>query len=288
MLSPGLLSRLEQLSLVSRQRQQLPLHGERRSRARGSSIEFVDYRGYSAGDDLRRIDWNLYGRSNQLFLKQYEAERALAVHLLVDASRSMDFGEPNKLQFARDLAAALGYVGLVGFGQVSVAALAEGADPVFGPASGRGHGPALLAALEGVAPRGQTDLARAVTAYARRQRTPGLAILISDLLSPSWEPGLRHLLAHRSEVVVLHVLAPEELDPAPAEEVRLRDRETGRTVDVRLDRAALERYRQRLNHWCDALAAYSLRSGIRYQRLSTATPLAEALLERLPRGGVLR
>lgn len=288
MIPPSLLSRLDRLSLVSRRRQMLPRHGERRSRARGSSLEFVDYRGYAAGDDLRWIDWNLYGRSNELFLKQFEAERALAVHLLVDASRSMDYGTPNKLVLARQVVAALGYVGLIGFGEVSVAALSDEADPVFGPASGRSRAPALLAALGAVEPRGPTDLSRAVATYAHRRRTPGLAVLVSDLLSPTWEAGLRRLLAHRSEVVVLHVLAPEELDPAPAEEVRLLDRETGRTVDVRLDRAALDRYRQRLGHWCGAIEALCARSGVRYQRLSTATPLEEVVLERLTRGGILR
>jgi uncharacterized protein (DUF58 family) len=288
MIPAELLSHLNRLSLVTRRRQSLALHGERRSRARGSSLEFVDYRGYAYGDDLRRIDWNLYGRTNGLFLKQFEAERALAVHLLLDASRSMDFGDPSKLGYARDLIAALGYVGLNGFGQVSVAALADGAEQTFGPAAGRQRSAPLLAAVAGVEPRGQTDLGRAVATYAYRQATPGLAILVSDLLSPTWEEGLRGLLAHRSEVVILHVLAPEELDPAPAEEVRLVDRETGRTVDVRLDRAAIDRYRRRLEQWCEAIEGLCIRSGVRYQRLSTATPLAEALLEKLIRGGILK
>ena len=288
MIPADLLPHLERLALVSRRRHASPLRGERRSRAVGSSPEFVDHRGYSPGDDLRRVDWNLYSRSNQLFVKQFEDERALPVHILVDISLSMDCGEPNKLRFARQVAGALGYIGLSGFASVTVGLLGDGADLVFGPGAGRARGPALLAALDSAGPRAQTDLGRAVAAYAQRQPLDGLTVLISDLLSPTWADALRPLLGPRSEAVVLHVLDPEELDPPPAEEVRLVDRETGRTVEVRLDRTALDRYRQRLGDWCSAVETICSRSGARYQRLSTALPLPEVVLGHLARGGIVR
>jgi uncharacterized protein (DUF58 family) len=283
-----LLSHLERLTLVSRRRQASPLRGERRSRAIGSSPEFVEHRAYAVGDDLRRVDWNLYGRTNQLFVKQFEDERALPVHILVDVSRSMDFGEPNKLGFARQVGGALGYIGLSGSARVAVGLLGDGAELIFGPGVGRARGPALVAALDSVGPRSQTDLGRAVTAYTRRQPLGGLTVLISDLLSPTWSDAIRGLLGPGCEAVVLHVLAPEELDPAPAEEVRLVDRETGRTVDVRLDRPALDRYLRRLGDWCAAVEAFCSRSGARYQRLSTALPLSEVVLGHLARGGIVR
>lgn len=298
MIPAPLLARLDRLSLVSRRRSAATLHGERPSRAIGASLEFADYRGYVPGDDPRRIDWNLYGRSNALFVKQFEAQQMLPVHLLVDVSRSMDYGQPNKLYVARQLAAALGYVGLASFDQVTVGVLARSAEQAasvaFGPAWGRAHWSALFAALSQAASgdpaeaRGATDLARAISAYLHHARRPGLALLISDLLSPSWETGIRQLLASRNEVVVLHLLAPDELDPVAAEEVRLVDRETGRTVEVRLDRAAIDGYRKRLGSWCAAIEAVCARNGVRYERISTATPVVQAVLEQLTRGGVLR
>ena len=288
MISNGMLPQLDRLSLVSTKRQPLPLHGERRSNARGSSVEFVDYRGYASGDDLRRVDWNLYGRSGQLFVKQFEDERALVVHILVDASLSMDVGEPNKLELARALAGALGYVALSCAGRVTVARLRTDAEVVFGPAQGKNRAAALLTSVGTVRAAGQTDLDRAVTSFVSRERTPGLTILISDLLGPTWETGIRRLLSHESEVVVVHVLAPDELAPEPAEEVRLIDRETGRSVEVRLDRTAIDRYRERLGRWLGAVEMLCGRSKIRYARVLSSTPVAEALLGHLTRAGVVR
>lgn len=288
MIPATMLRQLDRLSLVSRRRQVVQLHGERRGRSRGSSLEFNDYRGYVAGDDIRRVDWNLYGRSQELFVKQFEDERALGLHLLIDVSRSMDFGEPNKLRFAAQLVAALAYVGLVGISRVTVGALRDDAEIVFGPSVGRSRFPALVNALGALEGRGETDLARAAGSFWQRQRASGLAVLVSDLLSPTWQDGIRSLVSHRDEVVVLHTLAPDELEPTPAEEVRLIDRETGRALEARLDRAALDRYHQRLSQWCSDVEAYCLRSGIRYQRLSTGLPLDEVVLSRLTGGGILR
>src|SRR5213075_2965669 len=119
-LSPELLRRLEQFQLLAARRAKSSARGERRSRARGQSVEFADYRNYVAGDDFRYLDWNLYGRLDRLFLKLYEEERELPVTIFLDASESMSFGEPRKFDFARQIAAAIGYVALCGFDRVSV------------------------------------------------------------------------------------------------------------------------------------------------------------------------
>src|SRR5881227_3211165 len=120
LLSPELLRRLEQFQLLAARRAKSSSKGERRSRARGQSVEFADYRTYVHGDDFRHLDWNLYGRLDRLFLKLYEEERELPVRIFLDASESMTFGEPRKFDFARQLAAAIGYVALCGFDRVSV------------------------------------------------------------------------------------------------------------------------------------------------------------------------
>src|ERR1041385_820013 len=120
LLTPELLRRLEQFQLLAARRAKSSARGERRSRARGQSVEFADYRTYVHGDDFRYLDWNLYGRLERLFLKLYEEERELPVRIFLDASESMSFGQPAKFDFARQVAAAIGYVALSGFDRVSV------------------------------------------------------------------------------------------------------------------------------------------------------------------------
>src|SRR5881296_600090 len=120
LLTADLLRRLEQLQLLAQRRAKSSAKGERRSRARGQSVEFADHRNYAAGDDFRYLDWNLYGRFERLFLKLYEEERELPVRIFLDASESMTFGEPRKFDFARQIAAAVGYVALCGFDRISV------------------------------------------------------------------------------------------------------------------------------------------------------------------------
>src|SRR4051812_48514195 len=130
LLTPELLRRLEQFQLLATRRAKSSARGERRSRARGQSVEFADYRNYSHGDDFRYLDWNLYGRLERLFIKLYEEERELPVRIFLDASESMSFGDPRKFDFTRQVAAAIGYVALCGFDRVSVIAFPEHADEI--------------------------------------------------------------------------------------------------------------------------------------------------------------
>src|SRR6201996_3337751 len=120
LLTAELLRRLEQFQLLAARRAKSTARGERRSQARGQSVEFADHRNYVAGDDFRYLDWNLYGRLDKLFLKLYEEERELPVSIFLDASESMNFGTPRKVDFAKQIAAAIGYVALCGFDRVSV------------------------------------------------------------------------------------------------------------------------------------------------------------------------
>src|SRR5947199_9204707 len=125
LLTPDLLRRLEQLQLLAQRRAKSSARGERRSRGRGQTVEFADYRTYAAGDDFRYLDWNLYGRLERLFLKLYEEERELPVRIFLDASESMTFGTPVKFDFARQVAAAIGYVALCGFDRVTTCPFPE-------------------------------------------------------------------------------------------------------------------------------------------------------------------
>ncbi len=289
LLDSALLQKLDRLVLVSRRRLGRTNKGERRSTRKGTSLEFVDYRPYAIGDDPRQVDWNLYGRTGSLFVKLFEEEEVLTTHILLDVSRSMDWGDPNKLDYGRRLAAALGYIALAGYDRAAVTTISDGwKGETFGPAWGRRHVTPMFAFLAKGTPGGQTDLATAVARYLERRPTPGVAVLISDLLSPTAEGGIKHLVARQHEVIVLHLLAPEEESPQVGEGLRLIDKESGSALEVYLDQRAIALYRERLAEWTAALQRFCSRHGAVYLRLSSGLPLEQAFFAVLKRRGVLR
>jgi uncharacterized protein (DUF58 family) len=288
LVAPDFYERLDRLSLVSRRRLLGFGKGDRRSVRRGSSLEFVDYRPYTSGDDPRQVDWNIYRRSGALFVKLFEEEEVLTVHLLLDSSRSMDWGSTNKLHFARRLCAALGYISLSSATRLQATSLAAGLSGSYGPAWGRRAMGGLLTFLETTTGAGETDLDAALQAYVARGREPGLAILISDLLTPKFETGLRRLLDRRYEIVVLQVLAPEEVQPPMSGDLTLIDRETGSEVPITLNQEAVERYRRRLAEWTAGIEQFCGRHEIVFQRLLSDERLEHVIFDTLRRRGVLR
>ena len=211
------LRKLNQLTLVASRVRTGAIKGERRSSRRGSSVEFADYRDYTPGDDLRRLDWNIYARLDRPFIKLFEEEEDLAVYVLVDGSRSMDWGEGDlhKFQYALRLAAGLGAITLASGDVLSVGVLQSGRVATeYGPARGQGVLPRFFGFLNGLGAGGETDLNASLRGFALKPRRSGLVILISDLLAPGgYETGLRPLLGRGHEVTLLHLLAPDELDP---------------------------------------------------------------------------
>jgi uncharacterized protein (DUF58 family) len=288
--------RLERLTLVSRKRLVGQGQGDRRSLRKGSSLEFADYRHYTEGDDPARVDWNIYSRTNALFVRLYEEEEVLNVHLLVDASRSMDWGEPSKLHYARRLAAALGYVALNASNRLYVWPLATGT-AAFGPAWGRGRASAMLSFVDEFKPaqtatplvvgmHAPPDLEQSVAAF--NSRAGGLSVLVSDLLSPSWEKALARLAGRSGEVVVLHTLSPQELRPALGGDVRLIDRETGAAVSVTLNNDAIRLYGQRLDEWRRTVESFCARHGMGYVPIDTSQAVETVVFETLRRRGIVR
>jgi uncharacterized protein (DUF58 family) len=250
---------------------------------RGNSLQLVDFRPYVPGDDLRQVDWNVYGRSGELFVRLYEDERVLTVHLLIDVSQSMDWGMPNKREAALRLAAALSYIALSRYDQVQIGFLGDRIVGRAGPFWGQHQRAAALAALARAPAGATTDFAASVTGYLDRLRSsgPGLLIFLTDLLSPTAEAGLRRLAAGRHEAVILHLLSPQELDPTADEDVELVDRETGQTVELNLDLATLATYRRRLEEWTERLARLCRERDARYLRLSSADDLERDVLRAL-------
>lgn len=296
LLDGGFARRLERLSLVSRKRLIGQGQGDRRSVRKGASLEFADYRHYVEGDDPARVDWNIYSRTDALFVRLYEEEEVLDVHLLVDASRSMDWGDPPKLRYARKLLAALGYVALNAANRLFVWPLAA-ASPTYGPVWGRRRTAAMLSFIEDIQPRQAatpgpldapiaTELDAALGAFSLR--AGGLIILASDLLSARWETTLSRLAARGSDVVVLHTLCPQELRPTLGGDVRLIDRETGSAVSVTLNTDALRLYAQRLENWRQAVESFCARHSMAYVPIDTDVPIETLVFDHLRRRGVVR
>ena len=226
LLTPELLRRLEQFQLLAARRAKSSARGERRSRARGQSVEFADYRNYVVGDDLRYLDWNLFGRLDRLFLKLYEEERELPVRIFLDASESMLFGSPAKFDFARQVAAAVGYVALCGFDRVSVNVFPE-VQPGVGDAAAQSMQAAIRGSLRAVRGRkssmqyfanltalrggGAADFNASLQRGAMEARQTGIAVVLSDFLDPAgYEAGLTALVGRGFQVNAIQILAPEE------------------------------------------------------------------------------
>jgi len=298
LLTPELLRRLEQFQLLAARRAKSSAKGERRSKARGQSVEFADYRNYVHGDDFRYLDWNLYGRLDRLFLKLYEEERELPVRIFLDASESMTFGEPRKFDFARQVAAAIGYVALSGFDRVSVIPF-----PAFPTNGETGQAPntmelAVRGALRSVRGKksamqffqnltaltagGAANLNEALRRGALEARQAGVAVVLSDFLDPAgYDTGLTALVGRGFQVDIVQILAPEELSPTTYGDLRLVDSETGAMQEVTFGRYRLKGYQQTLQNFIQRLREFCQGRGINFFTASSTTPLEELLLKQL-------
>ena len=284
----GFLRQLERLQLLMKKPVRGGLKGGRRSVKRGQSVEFADFRDYSLGDDLRQLDWNVLARLEKLFIKLYVEEEDITIHFLLDASASMVAGEPSKLLFAKRAAAALGYIGLASEDRVAVTALVarQGRRQVALRGSGRVF--RLLAGLSAVqAADGATDLVASVRHAAAQLTGRGVVVLLSDLLDPGADRVIRELAATGSEVIVLHVLSPEELDPTLEGDVRLVDVESGDGIDVTVDLATIDDYKARLAAWQEGFAEIAAKRGVTYVPIATDIPLADLVFAELRRRRVL-
>ena len=282
------LRHLERLLLLLKAPVRGGLKGGRRSVKRGQSVEFADYRDYSLGDDLRQLDWNVYARLERLFVKLFVEEEDVTVTFLIDASASMAAGRPDKLQFAKRAAAALGYIGLASEDRVVVSALAGRVARRQAALRGSGRVFRLLSNLSAIAVAdGPTDLLAAARHAAAQLTGRGVVVLISDLLDPSADRVIRDLAGTGSELIVLHVLSPQELDPVLEGDLRLVDAETGEGVDVTVDLATLDGYKARLAAWKDGFAELARKRRASYVDLPTDLPLAELVFAELRRRRVL-
>jgi uncharacterized protein (DUF58 family) len=284
----GFLRQLERLLLMMKRPVRGGLKGGRRSVKRGQSVEFADFRDYSLGDDLRQLDWNVLARLEKLFIKLYVEEEDVTISFLLDCSASMAAGSPPKLLFAKRAAAALGYIGLASEDKVAVTALAGRAGRRQVALRGSGRVFRLLSALSSIGSAdGSTDLLAAARHAGAQLRGRGVVVLISDLLDPAADKVIRELAATGSELIILHVLSPDELDPSMEGDVRLVDVESGDGLDVTIDLATIDDYKARLAAWQEGFADLAARRGATYVSISTDLPLAELVFAELRRRRVL-
>ncbi len=285
--------KLEQLMLHAARVRSGAIKGERRSIKRGTSVEFADYRNYAPGDDLRRLDWNIYARLERPLTRLYEDEEDLAVHVLIDTSASMDFPreddhpEQHKFDYARRLMTGLGYVSLTTNDRLSITALGEETRR-FGPVRGRGYGVGLLKFAVDLKAKGVTNLDAALKEYALRSGRAGLLILISDMFVPSYIDGLNALVGKGYEVALLHVLAPEEIEPPLTGDLRLIDVETGAAQEVSIDGGLRELYVRRVTAWRESIRAECIRRGVHYVPITTDMAWEKVILYDLRRLGVVK
>ena len=289
LLDAAFLRRLERLAIAVKKVHLGAAKGERRSKRKGTSTDFADFRNYVQGDDLRHVDWNIYGRLDELYLKLFQEFEDVTLHLLLDGSQSMAFGSPEKFAFGQKLVASMGYIGLAGYDRVSVGILngeqVDGLTPIRGKASAN----KLFAFLNKAQATGHTHLDAAIRNYGLRQRSRGVYILISDCLDENdLEAALRRLCATRSDVFVLQVLAPEEINPELTGDLKLVDSESEQFTEVSVSRALLKRYKQNRDAFVEKVRTYCLARGMGHYLVSSDMPVENILLDVFRKGGLLR
>jgi uncharacterized protein (DUF58 family) len=287
LLSAKLLRQLEQFQLLAQRRAKSSARGERRSRSRGQSVEFADYRTYVAGDDFRYLDWNLYGRLERLFVKLYEEERELPVRIFLDASESMTFGQPRKFDFARQVSAAVGYVALCGFDRVSVIPFPDQPEQsavcgALRTVRGRKSAIEFFRNITQLSASGAVNLNDALRRGALEARQAGVAVVLSDFLDPAgYEKGLEALVGRGFQVNAVQILSPEELNPSTYGDLKLVDAESGSIQEVTFGKYRLKSYQQTVQNFCQRLREFCQSRGIRFFMASSGTPLEQLLLQQL-------
>jgi uncharacterized protein (DUF58 family) len=292
LLDSALMAKLDQVDVMSRKIFAGKLQGERRSKKRGVSVEFADYRHYVHGDDLRFVDWNIYARLDRLFLKMFIEEEDLSLIIAIDASASMNWGNPNKFTFCRRLAMALGYIGLVNHNRVTLHAFDSSGVRPLSNLRGRRRTQEMgrwLLDLEAIGQSGFSDAMRSI-ALARQGK--GVMVILSDFMfKEGYEKGLRYLAGGGYDTFCLQILSPEEIDPAKhglAGDLRLTDIEDEDAAEITVSAALLKRYKENLNAYCGKLRDFCARRGMAHITIDTNTDMGTLLLEYLRRRGLLK
>jgi uncharacterized protein (DUF58 family) len=289
LLDPEFLNKLEQLELVSKKIFVGRMKGERKSKRRGSSVEFADHRNYSVGDDLRHIDWNVYGRLDKLFLKLFLEEEDLHVYSLLDTSLSMDFGDPTKLHYGKQVAAALAFIGLCNHDRVILDSYSTELKGGMPSVRGRSQMYRVVQYLDQLEPSGSSNLTAAARAFAIKHTGKGVVVVISDFLDKhGYQEALRYLVARNLDIYVIHILSREEVEPEIVGDLRLVDAEDEDVAEITVSAPLLRRYKDNLNGFVAGLKDWCTKRGITYIFTTNQNPFDKLVLNYLRERGLVK
>jgi uncharacterized protein (DUF58 family) len=289
LLDPDFLARLEQLELVSKKIFLGRMKGERRSKRKGQSVEFADYRNYVVGDDLRFLDWNLLARLDRLFIRLFMEEEDLHFYILLDNSLSMDFGMPSKLHFAKQLAAALGFIGLVNMDRVVIEAFNDRLTQSMPAIRGRRSLWRMMDFLRKIEPAGPSNLRQALKTFTLKCSGKGIVVLLSDLMDKGgYEDALRYLVTRQLDIYVIQILSQEEVEPEVVGDLKLVDIEDEDVAEITVSAPLLKRYKQNLAAYRAALHEFCTKRGITYLFTSNQVPFDRLVLTYLRQRGLVK
>jgi len=274
------LKKLEYLKLISSRMLPGHMRGEHRARKKGTGVEFADYRPYVSGDDTKDVDWKAYLRLDKLILRIFDEEADLPIYLFVDSSLSMDFGEPSKFDYARKVAAALAYIGLLNLDRVSVIGYSAGISEQIASRRGRNQIWRIFAFLDRMTLSGETSLHRAFRTYFGSKRRRGLVVVASDFMDPAGlEPAFDFLRFQRHDVFNVQILSPEEMKPQFPDEAMLVDSENGGSHRLRLSPTLLTAYDEEMKKHQAGIEKYCTRYGWGYVRTQTSIPFEDLVIQ---------
>jgi uncharacterized protein (DUF58 family) len=285
MLDPDHLGAIEKFSLLARGLRGRGEPGKRFESLRGTSLEFSDYRRYEPGEDLRHIDWNVYARLEKLFIRQYRSETNQDVYLILDVSRSMDFGVSNKLDFACRLSLALAYAGLSGMDRVGLATMSDRLQQFIPPKRGKAQLGLILRVLEEVGGSGVSNLIRSCQDLISFPSRGGTAVIVSDFFDPNgYEQGLRLLQAAGLDLFLVQVLDDEEIDPTVRPGEMLEDLESTDVAPITACESVLTHYRVALDRFNAELESFCRRYRAGFLRLLTSCRFEDVVIRSLEAG----
>jgi uncharacterized protein (DUF58 family) len=281
-LDPTVLSRLASFPLFARRPMLGNVSGRHASPHRGSSVEFAEYRKYVPGDDLRRLDWRAYGRSDRFFVKEFEADTNLRCCLVLDTSGSMDFGSEgvSKIEYGRKIAAALGSMALQQGDAVGLSCVAKGLVRNIPARRNPAHLMAIFDVLEAAKPQGETQLVPVLHELAETIRQRALIVILSDLfVEPELLRGcFQHLRFRKHDVAVFHLLDPREIGFTFRRPMRFLDMEGGPSIFAEPNEIA-DRYKKALNTYLDGMTEVVRESAIDYHRVSIDEDYEQVLMK---------
>ena len=286
--SDDFLKKLEKLAFISKKIPNSNSPGAQKTYRKGSSLEFSDYRAYSSGDDIRNIDWSVWKRLGQFFVKLYSADLDRTISIIIDTSKSMGTGNPDKLTFSIQAAASLGYIGLRNQDRVSIISISETVLDYMKPSRGEGRTISMFNFLSSLRAAGKTDLAKSLKAFSGRVPGNGIVILISDLLDhEGFKEGLYHLIYNRADIIVLHILSEEDLVPDFSGPIKLIDSETGDVLNFTMDRETAVAYKKGLSEYFLDVEKLCMKNKVEYIRVSSGTPFEDLILKYMRQGSGL-